>query len=40
MVYCRMTFSIEKEVYGICNEIYLQTLLDLRTALHLYLIMS
>ena len=40
MVYCGMTFSIEKEVYGICNEIYLQTFLDLRTALQLYLFMS
>ena len=40
MVYCGMTFSIEKEAYGICNEIYLQTFLDIRTALQLYLTKS
>ena len=40
MVHYGMTFSIKKEAYGICNEVYLQMFLDLRTALQLYLIMS
>ena len=40
MVYCGITFSMKKEAYGICNEVYLQMFLDLRTALQLYLIMS
>ena len=40
MVYCGITFSVKKEDYGICNEVYLQMFLDLRTALQLYLITS
>ena len=40
MVYCGITFSMKKEDYGICNEVYLQMFPDLRTALQLYLIMS
>ena len=40
MVYCGITFSMKKEDYGICNELYLQMFLDLRTALQLHLIMS